>query len=116
MSISTHRSRSSKLTYRALAAGVMALLIYTAMAADVDALLAQDGTAVEAVETGEYPTPIPSTSASSSHPAAATVAPCTDESCSEGCTSGPKCWAYAKCEDGTCEPTVKKKNCRGEWM
>ncbi len=47
---------------------------------------------------------------------AATVAPCIGSGCSEGCTSGSNCHAYAKCTGGTCWPTVQTKNCRGSWM
>ena len=36
--------------------------------------------------------------------------------CSEGCTGGANCWAYAKCQSGGCYATVQNKTCRGTWV
>ena len=117
-------SRSPKVTYRVLAVGALVLLAYAATVVDVDLALAQVGAAVEASADRDEALSLSSSAESSpdrlgetapiGH--SATVAPCAGEGCSEGCTSGKNCWAYAKCEGGTCMPTVRKKNCRGNWM
>ena len=37
----------------------------------------------------------------------AAIAPCAGDECSEGCTGGEDCHAFAKCEEDSCQPTEK---------
>lgn len=140
-SILNPSSRSPKVTYRALAIGTLVLLANAATAVDVDPALAQVDTAVEveAVAKGSDVVSTPSVEADASWAPttlfassvesspdglgetmpighAAEVAPCSGVGCSEGCTSGTNCHAFAKCKGGTCMPTEKKKTCLGTWM
>ena len=142
MSLLNPYSHSPKVTYRVLTIGALVLLAYAAMAVDVDPALAQAGAAVEVeapAKVGEYAVSMPSVEASADRDAttslssgvesspdvlgetapiglAAMVAPCPLGGCSEGCTGGNNCHAYAKCKGRTCMPTVQTKNCRGTWM
>ena len=120
MSLLNPYSHSPKVTYRVLTIGALVLLAHAAMAVDVDPALAQAGAAVEveaAAKVGEYAVSMPDVLGETAPIGpAAMVAPCPLGGCSEGCTGGPNCHAYAKCQGRTCMPTVQTKNCRGTWM